>query len=108
MAKILFKKGQSGNPAGRPKKTLEAVEAEKVCRGLAQESFAKLRELLDSDNEMVRLKAIGMILDRAYGKPKQAVDGQIEVSNTAKPAITVVFPDITAKTEKITGNEQEN
>ena len=67
-----FKKGQSGNPKGRPKKLpgLDELITEVLGDGDAMERV--LRKLL-SMAEKGNLRAIEMILDRAYGKAKQEV-----------------------------------
>lgn len=71
-----FSKGRSGNPGGRPK-------AEGEIRSLAQKhgpaAFARLLELMRSENERVAVAAAQAVLDRGYGKPAQAVhvDGEI-------------------------------
>lgn len=77
-----FKKGQSGNPKGRPKKlpqldTLldrvlgeakgDITEAERILQALK-------RRALKGD-----VRAAEIILDRAYGKPKQSVDVRSKV-----------------------------
>ena len=81
-----FQKGQSGNPNGRPPKSREQHEAEEAIRKLAPEAVQKLSELMDSDNESVRLKACQIILDRVYGKPRQAV----ETADTSPIVVKVV------------------
>ena len=67
-----FKKGQSGNPKGRPKKLpgLDELLTEVLGDGDAMERV--LRKLL-SMAEKGNLRAIEIILDRAYGKAKQEV-----------------------------------
>lgn len=68
-----FKKGQSGNPGGRPK-----LEGE--IRDLAQKhgpaALNRLVELMSSVNERVAVIAAQAVLDRAYGKPAQALQLQ--------------------------------
>lgn len=69
-----FKSGQSGNPAGRPKKLPELdrlladVLSEETDGVTAAEMI--LRKLLDMALKG-NLRAAEILLDRAYGKPKQ-------------------------------------
>lgn len=71
---MTFKKGQSGNPGGRPKSTPDEVEAIRKLRGLTQRAVEKVEELLESDDEKVRMAAAKEVLDRNLGKPVQPTD----------------------------------
>ncbi len=86
-----FKKGQSGNPAGRPKKghTLsDAIEKALTTKDVHKGSSKITRnqaiaEVLTQEALKGNLKAIDMVLDRMEGKPmqKQEVDmnGSLEI-----------------------------
>ena len=67
-----FKKGQSGNPGGRPKVLADVVEA---YRAESDANRRKLVAIRDSDksSDGDRLRAIAMMEDRAWGKPIQAI-----------------------------------
>ena len=67
-----FKPGQSGNPRGRPKQTKEQRDALAMIRDLAPEAAEKLCEILHDPEAKAtdQLRAIEIILDRAFGKPR--------------------------------------
>lgn len=70
-----FQPGQSGNPNGRPKIPAEVRE---LARGATVKALNRAIELIDSPDENVALKAVNTVLDRAWGKPTQPVDGDGE------------------------------
>lgn len=80
-----WKKGQSGNPGGRPKVVAEVTElARKHCPA----AIARLVKIMGkSKDERVVVAACVAILDRGCGKPAQAVSvsgeggGPIEVNS---------------------------
>lgn len=63
MVGIPFKKGQSGNPGGRPK----GIAA--LARQHTDKAIEVLANALDSHDERVRVTAAEKLLDRGYGKP---------------------------------------
>lgn len=66
-----FKKGQSGNPAGRRAKTAAEREIEVLARAHGPEAVSRLKHWMDSDNAKASVSAANALLDRGYGKPKQ-------------------------------------
>lgn len=66
-----FKPGVSGNPSGRPKKNRDL---EKTAEFYVDEAVKVLASALKDDDAKVRIAAANAILDRARGKPKQAVE----------------------------------
>ncbi len=63
-----FLPGQCGNPNGRPKRQSEIVS---LARTHTEAAIVTLAGIMNDERAKVkdRIKAIGMILDRAYGKP---------------------------------------
>ena len=64
---MAFKKGQSGNPGGRPK---ENPELKDLARSYTQESVERLAYWMRSDDATASVKASTTLLERAWGKPE--------------------------------------
>ena len=67
-----FQKGVSGNPSGTSK---AVAELRALARAHTTEAFGKLVELLQSSDPRVALLAAKEILDRGFGRPAPAEDG---------------------------------
>ena len=71
-----FKPGSSGNPGGRPKHTPEQRDALEAVKSLAPDAVETMERLLKAEDTPAALKVriAEIVLDRAYGKPKQSAD----------------------------------
>ena len=67
-----FKKGQSGNPGGRPKVVAEVKELARAHTGKAIETLVSI---MDNPKAApaARVSAANALLDRGYGKPPQHI-----------------------------------
>jgi hypothetical protein len=85
---------QSGNPGGRPKVLGEVQE---LTRQHAPSAIAELARLaVKANSETARIAAIRELLDRRYGRPRQAV----EVSAPADNPLQRLFDEIDALNRK--------
>ena len=89
-----FKKGQTGNPNGRPKKLpsidflmAEVMGQEKDGITAAQAILSMLRSKAAKGD----IKAAQLLLDRAYGKAKQQIDVTSQDEKITVP--TIIFTD---------------
>ena len=69
-----FQLGRSGNPGGRHKLPAEMRE---MFPAKAPEAFEVLSRHLQSPDAKVAIAAATQILDRAYGRPMQSIDANI-------------------------------
>jgi uncharacterized protein DUF5681 len=70
-----FKKGQSGNPGGRPKVVAEVRE---LARAHTGEAVQTLVSIMTNPRAApaARVSAANALLDRGYGKPPQHITGE--------------------------------
>src|SRR6516165_6119900 len=89
--KLKFRKGQSGNPGGRPKVLGDVQE---LARQHAPTVIVELARLaLRAKSETARIAAIRELLDRGYGRPRQAM----EVSLPADNPLQLLLDEIDAR-----------
>jgi hypothetical protein len=79
---VTFRKGQSGNPSGRPAKTPDLLAVENLARQHSPAAIKRLREWMDADNPKASVTACIAILNRAFGQPRQpvAMSGNVTVT----------------------------
>lgn len=106
----LFKKGTSGNPAGRPK---EIAYLREICRARTDEAIATLIEVMRDKKAppASRTLAANSILDRGYGKPTTVIEGSgilpiIDISDAARRIAFAINQAIDAG-EEIEGDFME-
>ncbi len=68
---MTFKKGQSGNPGGRPK---ELGDIRELARAHTTAAIETLVRALDAKSEQTRVTAAEALLSRGWGKPQQSVE----------------------------------
>jgi hypothetical protein len=92
-----FKPGVSGNPAGRPKKTVEELDLIAACKSKTPDALAMIADIMtNGEKEQTRLSAALAIIERAYGKPVQPQDVSLSGS--------LLFTAIERRIVKHTGN----
>ena len=67
-----FKKGQSGNLKGRPKKMLGVDQL--LAEVITEDARRSILRMLTAQAKKGNMKAIEIILDRLYGKVKQPTE----------------------------------
>ncbi len=79
---MTFKKGQSGNPSGRPKTTLaDGRSLREISREHTDTEIATLVKIMKDDEAppAARANAAGQILDRGWGRPTQPISGDADM-----------------------------
>jgi hypothetical protein len=87
-----FKKGQSGNPKGRPKKIPDLMVLLANVLGDTKNDLTAAEHILNALRKKALagdVRAAEMLLDRAYGKPKQPTENTTDL-NIKLPAIKII------------------
>ena len=70
-----FPKGVSGNPGGRPRRTVDEAPQIEACRQKTPEALATVLSLMqESANDRVRLAAAQFVIERGWGKAPEKVE----------------------------------
>jgi Family of unknown function (DUF5681) len=87
---MVFVKGQSGNPSGKPKTTFNGKSLTEMAREHTDKALNALVGILDDTEapHSAKVSAAGTLLDRGWGKPPQAlvVDVPDNESDTGQAA----------------------
>ena len=88
-----FRKGESGNPGGRPKVLGELQE---LARRHAPEVIAELVRLaLKAKSETARIAAGRELLDRGFGRARQSME--VSLPDPERDIVRRIFDDIDAR-----------
>ena len=97
-----WKKGQSGNPGGRPAVPEDVKEA---LRAASPQAVATLVQImLNGKSEDTRVKAANIILERAHGKAVAAVD--VRVTDTATTHLAILEEIRARRQERLAASGQ--
>ena len=97
-----WKKGQSGNPGGRPR---EVAEVKALARQHSEEAIRTIVELMrTAEHERTRLAAASELLDRGFGRPAMALDlgGPVQIFGYAAHRLAELNDEELRKLDEIT------
>ena len=96
----MFQPGVSGNPSGRPK---ENSQVKALARVWTEQAIATLAEIMVNTEAKgsERVSAAVALLDRAYGKPAQAIVGDSSFDRILIEQVQRVIVDPRAETRAL-------
>ncbi len=90
----MFKKGESGNPKGRPKRGPNLLEIEELARHAGPKAIERLQFWLKSEDGRIAVAAAKVLLDRGFGTPAQTITATVtDERNVVRAPEVSVTPD---------------
>lgn len=73
---MVWKKGESGNPAGRSKQPKQLTEFKKSCRAAAMKNLRLVLDLMvdKKSSNSIKLRAYELICAYGFGRPSSSLD----------------------------------
>ena len=72
-----FKRGQSGNPGGRPRMAFDVRE---MAQAYTKTALATLVDCMKNEDGAVRVAAARVVLERGWGRPIQSIEADVKTS----------------------------
>lgn len=98
----LWQPGQSGNPSGKPKMTVQQKEMLEEIKSLGPKCVKAMEEILDGRSALARVRMIEIILGYILGKPESNV--KVEVSMEERVAKSELRIAALVQSIKLGGN----
>jgi hypothetical protein len=102
---VKFKKGQSGNPGGRPK---ESHDVKMLARKYTAQAIERLAFWLASDNPKASVSAAAVLLDRGWGKATQPISGEAGAPAITRSSVSSSTLKVAPKISILQGNDGEH
>jgi hypothetical protein len=103
-----WKKGQSGNPGGRPKIAAEIKELARTYTDVAINTLKCICER--GKSESARVAAAGVLLDRGWGKAAQTIDANVNLldrmSDADQRTLAAALAALIGESEEPAGGNQ--
>jgi hypothetical protein len=80
---VVWQKGQSGNPHGRPKISGAEREARRLAQDHSTRAIERLAELMESDDHRAAIAACKVLLEQAFGRAPLAATIQHDMGADA-------------------------
>ena len=99
-----WKKGQSGNPKGKPPTPQEFRD---LARGYSTEALETVRKLAKNTkvSPNTRVRAAEVVINRGYGQPKETIEATVELNGSLDVALESLTDDQLAAIIAATGPE---
>lgn len=83
-----WKRGQSGNPAGRPKEPFTLMQVQRLAGQMTPDALEVLNQAQHEAPWATAVAAANSLLDRSVGKPTQSQEIEVKVDDDSRAFLT--------------------